>query len=117
VSVNLDDFVRETLLAIIRGVRQAQEKAPEHGATINPVPHRGAVHSAIAGGTEMQSVEFDVAVSASEGTQTEGGIAVAAAILAVGSMGLSKHESGSLSRVRFTVPIGLPQEPRREWNR
>jgi hypothetical protein len=55
-----------------------------------------------------QIVEFDVALTAMEGTGTKGGIGVVAGMFALGSTGQSKEESSSVSRVKFSVPLSLP---------
>jgi len=56
----------------------------------------------------VQSISFDVAVTASEGTKTQGGIAVFTGILGLGSKGQSDKSNESINRLQFTVSISLP---------
>jgi len=59
-------------------------------------------------GQLVQTVEFDVAVTATEGTDTKGGIGVVAGVFALGSQGQSSEEISAVSRIKFSVPITLP---------
>ena len=56
----------------------------------------------------MQAVKFDVAVTATEGTGTKGGIGVVAGVFALGSQEQSSAEVSAVSRLKFAVPIALP---------
>ena len=102
--MELKDFIAETLKQIISGVRSAQESAIELGAKINP--RGGSV-------VEMRKVHFDIAVSTSEGTETKGGIGVVVGpVGSVGSQDQSDVASSSMSRLRFSVPVKLPVQPK-----
>lgn len=116
--MNLKDFVSESLVEIMEGVSDAQKRVGSSSGEI--VPHvnniftqtqTGGTNSAI-GWTEegelVQSVEFDVAVTASDGTETKGGIGVVAGIFALGSQGKSHENNQSISRLKFIVPVSLP---------
>ena len=102
--MNLTEFVEKVLVQIAQGVHGAQKGVAGTGATINPAP-RGSIAIVAPGGVELQNVEFDVAVSASEETEGKGGITV---LSLVGVAGEKKWREESVSRVKFTVPIGLP---------
>ena len=101
--MELQDFIDETLKQIISGVRSAQESAIELGAKINP--RGGSV-------VEMRTVHFDIAVGTSEGTETKGGIRVVGPVGSVGSQDQSDVASSSMSRIRFSVPVKLPVQPK-----
>jgi hypothetical protein len=66
--MKLEDFVSETLKELIDGVKTAQKHAVSKGARVNP-------HSPV-NRDNQQTVEFDVAVTTTAGTQTKGGIGV-----------------------------------------
>jgi len=102
--MELQDFIGETLKQIISGVKNAQESAIELGAKVNP---RG-------GSTvEMRNIHFDVAVSTSEGTETKGGIGVFVnPVGSVGSQDQSDVANSSMSRIKFSVPVKLPVQPK-----
>jgi hypothetical protein len=108
-SMELQDFIAETLKQIISGVRRAQESAIELGAKINP---RGGAM------VEMRNVHFDVAVSTSEGTDTKGGIVVLVGpVGSVGSEDQSDVASSARSRIKFSVPLKLPTQPKARLKR
>lgn len=119
--MDLQTFIRETLVQIARGIEEASEELKESGALINPenvananqqgsvvygqiVPKRDAIMR-----RHVHSVTFDVAVAASEGTGTKGGIGVVVGAIALGSQGQSNASSSSTSRVQFSVPVALPE--------
>lgn len=102
--MELQDFIAETLKQIISGVRRAQESAIDLGAKINP---RGGAM------VEMRNVHFDVAVSTSEGTDKKEGIGVLVGPLgSVGSEDQADASSGARSRIKFSVPLKLPIQPK-----
>ena len=124
--MDLKDFVSETLLQIIQGVTEAQKTAMQHGAYINApdsgasslptaVKKRDAEYLKI--GTndfffrEVQVIEFDVAVTATSGTETKGGIGVAAGIIGLGSSGKSDSSSETVNRIKFKIPVVFPHQP------
>lgn len=112
--MDLKEFVAQTLTQIIAGVRDSQASAKEHGAEVNP--HLNTSHGEAgkqgflwSGEAYAQVVQFDVALTVSEGTGTKGGIGVFAGAVTLGSSGQSKAESSSVSRVKFSVPLVLPK--------
>lgn len=112
--MDLRDFVAETLIQIADGVKQAQEKTTGTGARVNPRLTGGATHAAQHGflpasGAPAQIVQFDVALTVKEGTGTKGGIGIFAGAITIGSSGQSNAENSSISRVKFCVPLSLPE--------
>ena len=116
--MEIKDFVSESLTHIMEGVKDAQSKSP---GIINPiVPLRDSAqreHVTI-NQSILQSVEFDIAVTVSnEGTQ-KGGISVFAGVCGIGgSIGGQKQSGYSdtvVSRLKFTVPVVLPQSQQQE---
>ena len=98
--MRLDDFVAQTLSAIVQGVQNAHTEIEKMGGRINPFR---------AGSTgAIQVVEFDVEVSTVEGTATAGGLGVFVGPVAAGTRGQSEASSSSVGRVRFRVPMELP---------
>jgi hypothetical protein len=102
--MELQDFIAETLKQVISGVKRAQESAIDLGAKVNP---RGGAM------VEMRNVHFDVAVSTGEGTDKKGGIGVLVGpVGSVGSEDQSNAASSSRSRIKFSVPLKLPTQPK-----
>ena len=102
--MELQDFIAETLKQIISGVRLAQESASELGAKINP---RGGAM------VEMRNVHFDVAVSTRKGGETKGGIDVFEGLVGAGGFQEQSDAADSaMSRIKFSVPLKLPVQPK-----
>jgi hypothetical protein len=111
--MNIQEFVCETLVQITNGVVQAQRQLDKSGAVVNPHMRVISKEHSI-GQAEMRAgdvvglVVFDVAVHATEGKESKGGIGVLAGAITLGSAGKSDSSSGSESRIRFSVPLLLP---------
>lgn len=56
----------------------------------------------------VQRVDFDVAVVATTGTETKGGIGILVGSIGLGGQGKSDTSSSSQSRIQFSVPMVLP---------
>lgn len=119
--MELRDFIKESLVQIIQGVSDAQHQiqaATSQGA-ISPrirndwstLDKKGVLYNQ--DGCPLQTVEFDVAVTATEGTGTKGGIGIAVGFLGLGSQGQSSASRENISRIKFAVPISLPTHPTR----
>jgi hypothetical protein len=115
--MNLKDFIAESLKEIIDGVIEAQKHYSANEGVINPadVFYPGDTKVPVDRKTNVapQLINFDVAVTATEGTETKGGIGVFVGAIGVGSQGKSESASSSVSRIKFSVPIILPPAKRR----
>jgi len=112
--MELREFVAETIKQIAAGVKDAQAAHDEHGAFVNPHLTTSAELAVkhgilIASGSAAQLVQFDVALTVKEGTGTKGGIGIFAGPISLGSSGQSNSENSSVSRVKFFVPLVLPE--------
>ena len=103
--MDLQSFVKETICQIVRGVKDAQEEVGD----LAIVNYR-SVRSETADG-DYRFIHFDAAVTANEsqGTSGSGGLRVAF----LGAEGKAEKEtsSSSVSRIKFTVPVKLPDGP------
>ena len=112
--MELKEFVTHAIAEIIQGVLDAQTALGENGRYVNPelstaqgpLEKQGRLVSIQ--GQLVQTVEFDVAVTASTATGSKGGIGVVAGVFALGSQGQSNAENIAVSRLKFSVPITLP---------
>lgn len=104
--MELEEFIRSSILQIMRDITAAQDewKRPTAGeGTISPVW----------GGPEdlpnrLQEVKFDVAVTAAAKNETSGGGGIKVVALDLsGKLGRST-ESSTISRIAFTIPILPP---------
>jgi len=111
--MELKDFVATSLIQIIDGVNEAKKYADENGACVNP---QNFVYNQIIESVRrdsfndapIETVEFDVAVTATEGSEAKGGIGVFMGVVGVGSQAKMDSQNQSVSRLRFSVPLTLP---------
>lgn len=112
--MDLKEFVSQTLSQIIDGVTDAQDSVSDKGGEINP--HLNTSHEQLGkqgflftSEGPAQIVQFDVALTVTEGTGTKGGIGIFAGAINLGSSGESSAQNSSVSRVKFSVPLRLPK--------
>lgn len=119
--MDLQTFIKQTLVQIAEGVQSAGSEMRKRGGLVNP---RNVSIDLADGRPEYQFVEenqndmdykrtvevvdFDVAISATEGSETKGGIGIMVGAIGLGSQGKSDAEKSTQSRVRFRIPIVLP---------
>lgn len=114
--MELRDFVSETLTQIINGVDDAKKSIDNEQVIISPRLDGTAGHKGYAGivpsagDAPATMINFDVSLSTTEGSGTKGGIGVVTGIVALGSSGQSSSETGSLSRVQFSIPVILQRK-------
>jgi hypothetical protein len=113
-KMELKDFIAETLSQIVAGVAEAQTKVTSSGGQVSPHvrnPHEdklGALYGRTNGGNPVIFVDFDVAVTADQGTGTKGGIGVVAGIFNLGSSGQSNENLQIANKIKFKIPVALP---------
>ena len=112
--MKLKDFIAETLKEIVNGVAEAQEYYRGKGGSINSDDVR--FHKTdntqmwnYKDGQPVQQIDFDVAVTTTEGTETKGGIGIFVGPIGLGSQGKSDAINSSSSRIKFSIPILLPK--------
>ena len=118
--MDLKDFVKESLVQISYGINDANSEISGTGAIINPLNvivnsensqaygRTGQPHSTHENSRVVERVEFDVAVVAEQGEQTNGGIKLAIATIGLGVGGQSDKSNRSESRIKFTIPVVFP---------
>jgi len=116
-QMSLREFVKESLVEIVQGVKEAQEETKETGALVNPrVLATGTAYTYIRGdgphgGLVVTQMEFDVALKLAEGTGGKAAIGVVAGILGIGGEVKSEETTSHVSRLKFSVPVLLPPGP------
>jgi len=113
IKMKLQEFLSETLKEIVAGVKESQEYADSQGAKVNPQAlYRGDSKTMFMIDSRTNqpfcNVEFDVAVTSTEGSVKEGGAGVFVAAIGIGAKKTSDTSSSSVSRIKFSVPIVLP---------
>ncbi|MDR1459612.1 MAG: hypothetical protein LBI60_05305 [Bacteroidales bacterium] len=107
--MELDEFIKETLVKILKGVKEAQSAAGEYDAYINPVTGSGAtmvkIHDRLC---NIQNVEFEIALTGTEGSEGTTGIGVWFGGIGMGAKGKEEAENKSATGVKFSIPVSLP---------
>jgi len=111
--MDLDKFVEDALIGIIRGVSAAQEATGT--GLINPTDimyqadDAPKTHYFVRYGNLVDFVQFDIAVTVSEAGGSEGGGKIKVFASEIGGKLDKRTESTNASRMKFEVPIVLPQ--------
>jgi len=115
--MDLKEFVSETILSVITGVTEAQEKAKKLGAHVNPGGLTRNVSNiadnAIWDNTTnnyAQPVSFDVAVTAEDTAKGGAKVKVLSGILGGDIGGEKGNKNVIASRVQFVIPVLLPSQ-------
>ncbi|MHC4404562.1 MAG: hypothetical protein ACYTG0_33320 [Planctomycetota bacterium] len=110
--MQLAEFIEESLVQMIQGVKKAQDKTRDTDAEIAPAglakfaddqtqimfkPGQGLVNM----------VEYDVAVTTGEKTSAQGGIGIVMAVLGVGAQAKMEDSSSAIHRIKFSIPVVL----------
>jgi hypothetical protein len=110
--MDIKEFTRETITQIVSAVREANELISDSGALIPTDYYQGskAITSFKDGEKNIIDIEFDVAVSAVESAKVGGGAGIKVASINFGLGADSQNENSTLSRVKFTLPLVLPEK-------
>ena len=97
---------------MMEGVKNAQEKAKEFGAIVNP-PSINKKESTINLGNlgeyqRIQTIEFEVSLTSTSTNDTQKGISVAFAGIGLGSGKGNNEQNAIVNRIKFEIPIALP---------
>ncbi len=95
--MELKDFVSQSFQDIANGVIDAQEKLKETDAIINAFNQ-----------VKLRNIEFDIATTAREGKEIEGKAGIKIYVASANAGGKSISENSSISRLKFTIPVVLP---------
>ena len=100
--MDLKSFVRESLTQIVQGVAAAQKEAHKLGAVIDPPDGYNR---------RRESVEFDVAVTVTEGSGSAARIGVLAGIVGGKIEGSSQKQGSAAHHIKFAVSLFYPESP------
>ena len=112
-GIELKDFIAETLTQIIEGVRTSQSLAKDDKtrAEIIPTSLPARADSQIVGASNVyiNLIEFDIAVTATEGAKTDSKVGVLVTVIGAAVQGQTDVSSSTVSRIKFTLPVKLPR--------
>jgi hypothetical protein len=120
-TMDLKDFVRESLLEIVAAVQEAQSQTPsgDGGARVAPrLTYQQGIAALLVdnedGGGQAFVVEFDLSVVVTEATEMKAGGGAKVGIVPVFSAkadasGTANEKRAATQRIRFSVPVRYPQ--------
>lgn len=110
--MNLQEFIKTALTEIVAGVADASQAAQEHGGSVGSMKLYGYLKDnkilTDEVGQPITTVEFDIALAEANSKDTKGGIGVYLGAVGLGSQGASHGEASTHSRIKFAVPVILP---------
>jgi hypothetical protein len=116
--MDLQEFIKESLVQISKGIIEANEALADTDAVVNPTGVQAYSTEAKAYGrvderfkdkdSIVHLVKFDVALHAEAGTETGGGLKLSIASIGVGAEGKSSDSEKSESRIQFDIPMVYP---------
>lgn len=110
--MELQEFIKTALTEIVAGVAEASKAVKEHGGSVGSLRLYGYVKEnkilTDENSRPVATVEFDIALAEGSSKDTKGGIGVYLGAVGLGSQGASHGETSTHSRIKFSVPIVLP---------
>jgi len=107
--MDLKDFIQSAVAQIVEGMVAAEAAAAAHGASLNPAfDPTGRSNASPPGQTaatgRLSTIAFDIAVTAVDGDEADGG----ATLQVAGAAG--EHGDGAhVTRLQFSLPVVLPE--------
>lgn len=121
--MELREFIKSSLVEVVRGILDASEELKDTNAIISPDNFKVNSDQSQAFGRTLNSkadyrsvdntrvvhkVDFDIAVVVDETDKSQAGIKIAVMSLGLSGGGESTSKSGSTSRIQFSVPVVMP---------
>ena len=103
--MELKDFISNTLIQIIDGIKLAQTHADKNQAE---------VASVVSLGQKLHNIKFNVAVRTTDGSESEGGAGIFVGPIAIGGRVGTAESSEATSRIEFDVPMYYPENKRKD---
>ena len=104
-QMELKTFIKTALTDIIGAITEAQSEI-DNGYIVPTVKNNYA--SIEHGISHLQTVDFEVCVTAEESKGSEGKLGVVSSIIGAGISGKSSVESSNVSKLKFSIPVALP---------
>jgi hypothetical protein len=106
---DLKTFVSETIQQVVEGVKEAGLYLKEN------INYEKDGYVQVGDGT-MSKIEFDISVTSTETSKTEGRAGVMIKVVDFGVKGSDNKEAISMNKIRFAVSVGLPQSANKKFN-
>ncbi|MEF2510177.1 hypothetical protein V4D06_19950 [Vibrio mimicus] len=107
--MQLDEYIKETLVQITKGVKDASEVITDMGGTVNPAKEHQIVGSdPFHSNADAQIIKFDVAIQVKDISSQEASGKAKLSVLSFGGGLTNTDETQAVHRVQFDVPLALP---------
>lgn len=117
--MNLETFIAQSLVQIARGIEKANEELTDSQAIVSPKNVKdvqksndstyGLISLSDGSWAVVQEIGFDVAVTAAKGGEAKAGAGITVGAVTIGAAGKEDRQDTSVSRIRFSVPMLMPQ--------
>ena len=120
--MDLKDFIKETVKAIVLATHELQEELKDAGSIINP-PTIGSGNDTfeVSGPNHtlrrVQNIEFDLALNTSSSTSGGGKASMKIFVLEASVDASHARTNQEVSRVKFIIPLALPASDQEVTNR
>lgn len=111
--MNLKEFTKQTLLQIVESVSEINKEIAHTGANIPATFYQSGgkvTENNSDAGKGIVDVDFDVAITATDASSAEGGAGLTVLSISLGGKMDSKTENQIISRVKFSLPLVLPEQ-------
>ena len=115
--MQLDEYIKETLVQIAKGVKGASNEVEELGGRVNPAKiHTDYSNNGLgkisSNDSEVrpdkQTIKFDIALQVKETSDVDASAKAKLAVFSIGGGVKSADESQVAHRVQFEIPVDLP---------
>ena len=111
--MELRKYIKEALLQIVDGVKEAQAEALEKGAIINPVNiNGGSITNEYIdindNSVRVNNIDFEIEVSTIDETNASAGVGIYVAGIGFGAKNNDKGSNLAKNKLTFSVPTTLP---------
>lgn len=109
--MQLDEFVKNSLVQIAKGVSDAGKKVFELGGSVNPQDNAIVGGSKVPIDVQPSNIDFDVAVIVTDsGSSEAGGQLKIASLVSFGGKMENAESYQQTSRIKFSIPMRLPKD-------
>lgn len=110
--MELREFVKETLIQVTSGVKEAQEECLKHGGLVNPMLENPLSNDVVFKVADKYypatMVKYRIGLSETIGNESARGIGVSLSIVSVGVRDKKETENQSTTSMEFSVNVVFP---------
>jgi hypothetical protein len=112
--MELKEFIEETILQIVEGVKSAQDKTKGTGTKINPdgIFLNIATEQNLRGerGEHVSVINYEIAITETKGKGGKAGIGVFFGNIGIGAEEKTDTKNMSVNSIKFSIPVILPKQ-------